>query len=61
MLEVLVVDDKIREMIIDRISTDEIKDYAISCGMRTLREDAMEKHEQGVTTMEEVTRVTSEE
>ena len=60
-LEVLVVDDKIREMIIDRISTDEIKDYAISCGMRTLREDAMEKHEQGVTTMEEVTRVTSEE
>lgn len=60
-LEVLVVDDKIREMIIDRTSTDEIKDYAISHGMRTLREDAMEKHEQGVTTMEEVTRVTSEE
>ena len=60
-LEVLVVDDKIREMIIDRTSTDEIKDYAVSRGMRTLREDAMEKHEQGVTTMEEVTRVTSEE
>ena len=60
-LEVLVIDDKIREMIIDRASTDDIKDYAVSHGMRTLREDAMEKHEQGVTTIEEVTRVTSEE
>ena len=60
-LEVLVIDDKIREMIIDRASTDDIKDYAVSRGMRTLREDAMEKHEQGVTTIEEVTRVTSEE
>ncbi len=60
-LEVLVIDDKIREMIIGRASTDDIKNYAVSHGMQTLRDDAMEKYEQGVTTMEEVTRVTSEE
>lgn len=60
-VEVLAVDDKMREMIIARASADDIKKYAISCGMKTLREDAMEKYKQGVTTMEEVVRVTAEE
>ncbi|MBU1006804.1 MAG: GspE/PulE family protein [Candidatus Omnitrophica bacterium] len=60
-LEVLTVDDKIREMIIDRASTDDIKKYAVTHGMKTLREDAMDKYKHGITTMEEVTRVTSEE
>lgn len=59
-LEALSVDDKLREMVIDRSSTDDIKAYAKSQGMKTLRQDAMEKYERGVTTMEEVTRVTSE-
>jgi type IV pilus assembly protein PilB len=60
-LEVLVIDDKIREMIISRQSSDDIKKYAISRGMKTLREDAMEKYKRGVTSMEEVMRVTAEE
>ncbi len=59
-LEVLSVDDKIREMIIDRASVDEIRDYAVSQGMKTLREDALEKQKRGVTTQEEVMRITSE-
>ena len=59
-LETLSVDDKIREMIIDRASVDEIRDYAISQGMKTLREDALEKQKRGMTTMEEITRITSE-
>ena len=59
-LEVLSVDDKIREMIIDRASVDDVKNYAVSKGMKTLRDDAMEKHKSGVTTMDEVVRVTSE-
>ncbi|MFH1853865.1 MAG: ATPase, T2SS/T4P/T4SS family [Candidatus Omnitrophota bacterium] len=59
-LEVLSVDDKIREMIIERTSLEDIKNYAISKGMKTLRDDAMEKHKDGVTTMEEVLRVTTE-
>ncbi len=60
-IEVLSVNDKIREMIIERASTDDIKKYAVSKGMKTLREDAMEKQRQGVTSEEEVLRVTSEE
>ena len=60
-LEVLSVDDKVRELIIDRASVDKVRNYAISKGMKTLRQDAMEKYEKGVTTKEEVLRVTSEE
>lgn len=60
-LEVLRVDDKVRELIIDRASVDKVRNYAISKGMKTLRQDAMEKYEKGVTTKEEVLRVTSEE
>jgi len=61
-LEVLEVDDKIREFIIDRASLEHIKDYAISKkGMKTLRDDAKDKQKRGITTMEEVLRVTPEE
>jgi len=60
-LEVLSVDDKMREMIVGKASTDDIREYAVSKGMKTLRDDAMEKYKDGVTTMEEVSRVTSED
>ncbi|MDP2980717.1 MAG: GspE/PulE family protein, partial [Candidatus Omnitrophota bacterium] len=60
-LEALAVDDKIREMIIENVSVDDIRNYAVSKGMKTLRDDGMEKYKNGVTTMEEVVRVTTEE
>jgi type IV pilus assembly protein PilB len=60
-LEVVSVDDKIREMIIERRSVEDIKNYAVSKGMKTLRDDAMEKYKDNVTTMEEVLRVTAED
>jgi len=60
-LEALAVDDKIREMIIENESIDAIRDYAVSKGMKTLRDDGMEKYRNGVTSMEEVGRVTTEE
>ncbi|MCX5692112.1 MAG: GspE/PulE family protein [Candidatus Omnitrophica bacterium] len=60
-LEALAVDDKIREMIIEKVSVDDIRNYAVSKGMKTLRDDGMEKHKNGVTTLEEVARVTIEE
>jgi type II secretory ATPase GspE/PulE/Tfp pilus assembly ATPase PilB-like protein len=60
-LEALAIDDKIREMIIENASVDNIRNYAISKGMKTLREDGMEKYKSGVTSMEEVVRVTTEE
>ncbi|MBM3248392.1 MAG: type II secretion system protein GspE [Candidatus Omnitrophica bacterium] len=62
LLEVLMVDDQIREMIVKRTPSDEIKNYAIkNCGMVTLWDDAVKKFTLGLTTLEEVLRVTSEE
>jgi len=59
-LETLPIDDKIRDMIIERKTSDQIKEYAISKGMKTLRENAIEKFISGLTTLEEVLRITSD-
>jgi type IV pilus assembly protein PilB len=54
--ELLQVDDTIREMIIDRVMTHEMRKYArFKQGMLTLRESALIKAAQGVTTADEVT------
>jgi type IV pilus assembly protein PilB len=59
-LEVLEIDDTIKEMILKRASSDDIKEYARSKGMKTLRENAIQKFLMGLTTVEEVIRITSE-
>ncbi len=56
--EVLPITDEIRELIMQRASVREIKERAISLGMRTLREDGIEKVKNGITTIDEVLRVT---
>lgn len=61
-LETLPIDDRVRDMIMKKRSSDEIKDYALkSLGMMTLRDNALENFVNGVTTLEEVLRVTSED
>jgi len=61
-LEVLMINDYIREMIIQKKSSDEIKEYAIKeLGMLTLRDDAFLKVKQGLITLDEAIRVTTEE
>ncbi len=61
-LEALLIDDPIRSMIMKRASSDEIKEYAIKeKGMMTLRDNAVENCIMGITTIEEVSRVTSED
>lgn len=60
-MEALPIDDDIRDLIVKRVSSLEIKNYAISKGMTTLREDALKKFCQGLTTLDEVVRVTSED
>lgn len=61
-LEVIMIDDTLREMIIKKKSLDEMKQYAIqNCGMRTLRDDAFLKVKEGLTTLDEALRVTTEE
>ncbi|MCX5681650.1 MAG: GspE/PulE family protein [Candidatus Omnitrophica bacterium] len=60
-LEVLEVDEPIREMLIKGTSSSVIKEYAMKKGMTTLWDDAVEKLISGTTTVEEVLRVTSED
>jgi type II secretory ATPase GspE/PulE/Tfp pilus assembly ATPase PilB-like protein len=49
-------------MIMKRASSDEVKEYAIKeKGMMTLRDNAVENCMMGITTIEEVLRVTSED
>jgi len=54
---VLLVSKKIREMLLERKSTDAIKDVARKEGMRTLLEAAAEKVAAGVTSLEDMYRV----
>jgi type II secretory ATPase GspE/PulE/Tfp pilus assembly ATPase PilB-like protein len=58
--EVLVADEKIREAILRKASAAEIKKMAIEAGMTTMLEDGYNKVENGLTTFEEVLRVTHE-
>ena len=57
--EVLCMDDTLREMIVARASTREIKAYAHQMGTRLLREAALDMAWRGETTVEEVNRVTA--
>jgi general secretion pathway protein E/type IV pilus assembly protein PilB len=59
--EILVITDFIRPLIISRASSSEIKNMALKHGMHTLREDGWNKVLNGVTTIEEVIRVSEED
>ena len=62
LLEILLIDDIIREMVVKAATSDQIEEYAVSkLGMKTLRQEALEKAQAGVTTIEEVLRITTEQ
>jgi type IV pilus assembly protein PilB len=56
--ELLDLSDRIREMILEKRSTSEIKKAARDEGMRFLRESAVERVLTGVTTLREINKVT---
>lgn len=56
--ELLEINDDVRDLIVAKSSSQNIKDKAISMGMRTLYQDGLEKVKKGITTLEEVLRVT---
>ena len=56
--ELLLMSDAIRHHIANDADANVIRDQAIAEGMQTLREDALEKLKAGLTTPEEVVRVT---
>lgn len=56
--ELLVIDDSIKNLIINKVSSDEIKKKAVEKGMKTLRDDGLDKVLKGITTIEEVNKAT---
>ena len=59
--ELFTVDEEIRRLVAERAPLDTLRATARARGMTSLREDGMAKVEDGVTTLEEVLRVTSDE
>jgi type IV pilus assembly protein PilB len=56
--EAMLMSDEIREMTIERASAEQIRSVAIEQGMRTLQEDGIGKMRMGVTSIQEIARVT---
>jgi general secretion pathway protein E len=59
-MEFLVVSDALRRLIMQHAGMGELEEQARREGMRTMYEDGLVKALQGVTTIEEVLRVTQE-
>jgi type II secretory ATPase GspE/PulE/Tfp pilus assembly ATPase PilB-like protein len=53
-IEVMTVSDEIRKLVIERSSAMEIGKMAINQGMKTLRDAALAKAREGITTLEQV-------
>jgi type IV pilus assembly protein PilB len=56
--EAMLVTDEIRSLVISRASADEIRAVALSQGMQPIQLDGLDKMRRGITTIEEVARVT---
>jgi type IV pilus assembly protein PilB len=59
LFELLPIGRDIRRLILDHATAADIRDHALSTGMKTLREDGRRKVLAGATTIEEVERVTA--
>jgi type II secretory ATPase GspE/PulE/Tfp pilus assembly ATPase PilB-like protein len=58
--EILLVSEAIRQLIMKKADSASIGRQAVEEGMKTLREDGARKIVEGITTLEEVVRVTQE-
>ena len=59
-VEILKIDDNIKELIVNKATAGEIKETAVKSGMKTLQKSGIELIKNGTTTIEEVLRVTAE-
>ncbi len=59
LFELMEMNEEIAELIVRRASAGQIREAAIASGMTTLRDDGVTKVLNGITTVEEVTRVVS--
>ncbi len=55
--EVMIISENIERLLVDKATVEEITRTAISEGMRTLHEDGLEKAKAGITSIEEIARV----
>lgn len=55
--EILLLSESIKELILKKAPSDEIKRKAVALGMKTLKDDGLEKVAMGLTTNDEVMRV----
>ena len=56
--EIMLISEKLRRMVLDGASTDEIREQAIKEGMSSLRMSGLRKIKEGITTIDEVMSVT---
>ena len=59
--ELLVPDEKMRNLIVAKASSEDLRKYAHSAGMKSLKEDGIRKVFEGITTVEEILRATQED
>ncbi len=57
--EILIVNEDLRKLVLENASNDTIRHKAESYGLKSLRQDGLEKAVAGITTVEEVLRVTA--
>lgn len=55
--ELMAIDNEIRELILQRAPTHVVRQAALEAGMISLKQDAMQKILEGMTTIEEALRV----
>ena len=54
----MVLDDDVRELILERSSSGKIRNLAVKHGLILLRDDGWSKVRQGITTITEIVRAT---
>ena len=57
--ELMILDEDLRSLILDRATVGQLRNQAIKNGMRTLKQDALLKVCQGITTVEELVNISS--
>jgi len=57
--EVFEFDETLRSLIVQEASMKELEAHLVNAGMKTLRQDAVEKVTKGLTTLEEISRIVS--
>ena len=57
--EIFIVEETVQELIYKKVPSTVIRERARALGMRTLREDGLRKAASGITTLEEVIRITA--